>query len=61
MILIILVVVLIFGLPSGWYTHSRTDGNYVYSGGVGLGTVALILLLLFLFGGGLGGFPHYRW
>ena len=61
MILLIILILLLFGLPSGWYGYNRYQGNVVYGGGIGLGTVLLILILLFLFGGGFGGFPHYRW
>jgi hypothetical protein len=62
MLLIIVLVLLFVGLPSGYYGYNRVEGgSYVHGGGFGIGAILLILLLLFLFGGGLGGFPHYRW
>jgi hypothetical protein len=48
-ILIILLLLLIFGLGGGWYTHN-TYGGY-YGPGIGLGTILVVIVLFLLFRG----------
>ena len=51
LLLIVIVLVLIFGGGGGFYYGNRQFGSPVYGGGFGLGTVLLILLVLYLLGG----------
>jgi hypothetical protein len=48
--LIIIVLLLVFGLPGGWYAN-RTWGS---RGGFGVGGLIILILVLFWLFGGLG-------
>lgn len=49
MILLIIVLVVFFGLGSGFWGHSQWGANNGYAGpGIGLGTILVLLLLLYL-------------
>ena len=49
MIIIIILVVLIFGLGGGYWGHSRWGETNSYAGpGIGIGTILIILLALYL-------------
>jgi hypothetical protein len=49
MLLFIIVLLLLFGAGGGYYGHSRW--GYQGSAGIGLGTIVLILLLVWMLGG----------
>jgi hypothetical protein len=49
MLLLIIVLLLLFGGGGGYYGHTRW--GYRGSAGIGLGTVLVILLVVFLLGG----------
>ncbi len=49
MILLIILAILIFGGGSGYYSHSRWGASG--SAGIGLGTILLIVLLVYMVGG----------
>ena len=51
MLLLIVVLVLLFGVGGGYWGYQRSDGNWVNGGGIGLGTILVILLILYLLGG----------
>ena len=49
MLLLIIILLLIFGLGGGYYGHSRWGPSG--GAGIGLGTVLLIVLVVYLLGG----------
>lgn len=50
MLLLIIVLILVFGLGGGWVTSRGEDGNWFRGSGYGLGTIVLILVILYLLG-----------
>ncbi len=54
MLLLIILLILIFGIGGGWYGYRSNDGSWGHAGGIGLGTILLVLLVIYL----LGGFRH---
>ena len=52
MILLILLLFLIFGGGFGWWGNNRYGQTTPWAGpGIGLGTILVICLILYLFGG----------
>jgi hypothetical protein len=52
MLILIIVVVLLFGLGGGYWGHRQYGETAPYAGpGIGIGTILLILLVLYLLGG----------
>ena len=51
MILLIIILLLVFGLPGGWYGYQR------WGQGPGIGIILLVLLVVLLLGYG-GGCPY---
>ena len=49
MLILLIVLFLVFGLGGGYYGHSRW--GYAGSGGIGLGTILLCLLVFWMLGG----------
>ena len=49
MLILIVVLLLLFGGGGGYYGHSRWGGKG--SAGIGIGTVLLIVLLVWMLGG----------
>lgn len=49
MLLLIIVLLLIFGVGGGYYGHTRW--GYRGGAGVGLGTILLVVLVVYLLGG----------
>jgi hypothetical protein len=49
MLILIIVLLLIFGGGGSYYSHNRW--GYRGSGGIGLGTILLILLVVWMLGG----------
>jgi hypothetical protein len=49
MLLLIIILILLFGFGGGYYGH--TQWGYRGSTGVGLGTVLVIVLLVWMLGG----------
>ncbi len=49
MLLLIIVLLLIFGAGGGYYGHTRW--GYRGGAGVGLGTILLVVLVVYLLGG----------
>ena len=57
MLLLIIVLILLFG---GFGTYQGCNRwGYVHGGGIGLGTILIIILIVYLLGGA-GSFPHWR-
>jgi len=51
MIVLVIVLVLVFGLGGGYWGHSQWGADNGYIGpGIGLGTILVILLILYLLG-----------
>lgn len=50
MLLLIVVLILVFGLGGGWYDSRNETGSWFRGGGVSVGTILLILLILYLLG-----------
>ncbi len=51
MLLIIIIILLVCGLGGGLVGHASWGANNMWAGpGIGLGTVLIILLILFLLG-----------
>jgi hypothetical protein len=48
MLLLIIILLLVFGFGGGYYGHSRW--GYRGAGGIGLGTVLLVLLVAYMVG-----------
>jgi uncharacterized spore protein YtfJ len=48
MLLIIVVLVLVFGFGGGYWGYNRYQGNWAYGGGFGLGSILLVILVLWL-------------
>ena len=49
MLFLIIVLVLIFGVGGGYWGHTQWGANNGYAGpGIGIGTVLVILLILYL-------------
>jgi len=56
MLLIILILLVLFGgFGGGYIGRSRWDGNFTGGAGIGLGTILLIILIVYL----LGGLPRF--
>ena len=53
MLTLILIVLLVLALGGGGYAW-RSNGPY-YGGGIGIGGILLILVIFWLFSGGMGG------
>jgi hypothetical protein len=52
MLLLIIVLVLLFGGFGGYWGHSTYGPTYPWAGpGIGLGTILVILLIVYLLGG----------
>lgn len=51
MLILLIVLILLFGGGGGYYGYSRNDGSWVHGGGFGLGTILLIILIVYLVGG----------
>jgi hypothetical protein len=49
MLIILIILLLVFGAGGGYYGHSRW--GYGGSAGIGLGTILLIVLVVYLLGG----------
>jgi hypothetical protein len=54
MLLLIIILILVFGGFGGWY-DSNNNGSWGRGGSIGLGTILLICLVIYL----LGGFRHF--
>lgn len=57
MLLVLIIVLLVVGLPGGWYGYRQ---GYYGPGGFGLGGVIILILVLWLLLGA-GGFGHLRY
>jgi len=52
MLVVVIILILLFGGWSGYYGHSTWGPTYPWAGpGLGIGTILLIVLLLYLLGG----------
>ena len=49
MLILLIILLLLFGAGGGYYGHSRW--GYGGSAGIGLGTVLMIVLVVYLLGG----------
>ena len=49
MLIVLIILLLLLGGGGSYYSHSRW--GYAGSGGIGLGTILLIILLIWMLGG----------
>jgi hypothetical protein len=59
MLLLVIILILFFGFGGGWYGYRQYDNSPYHGGGFGLGTILVILLILYLLGFFGGGRLHF--
>jgi len=50
MLIVIILVILLFGGFGGYHTYRNENFGPVWGGGIGLGTVLLVILILYVLG-----------
>jgi Protein of unknown function (DUF3309) len=55
MLLLIIVLLLVCGGGGGYWGYSQNNNSWPHGGGFGLGTIAIVVLIIYF----LGGFRHF--